>query len=283
MGHYRQFPISKVSGWFGGDIEAAGLWVLLMTDARCGPCGCYQVSPAEVWGELCIDRQLCLDIIARMPKHVMYRDRWVGLAQFQTYQGKGPKWTTAIRKDAETKEPPKDLLSFASGAPIDTLSIPYRMGIPQEQEQEQHQEQKQEQDPPSPTDRNKDTAIVVDAWRESWSAPNYKTGWQDTQAILQAMSEGWTVDQLCDSVRGWVNDPWEDRRQHCSIGRLLKDSEAIQKGIFLGEKKVKPETDDAAHEVSEMEKVGQRPMWAEILDDDPTAPVPDWYREERGG
>ena len=24
MGSYRQFPISKVSGWFGGDIEAAG-------------------------------------------------------------------------------------------------------------------------------------------------------------------------------------------------------------------------------------------------------------------
>ena len=41
-----------------------------------------------------------------------------------------------------------------------------------------------------------------------------------------------------------------------------------------------PEADRSVPEVSEMEKAGQRQMWAEILDDDPTAAVPDWYRKE---
>ena len=141
MGSYRQFPISKVSGWFGGDIEAAGLWLLLMTDARCGPCGCYQVSPAEIWGELCMDRNRCLGILGRLEKHVVYSERWVALRNFQDYQGSGVKWIKAIQNDAETKDPPKPLLSFASGYPIDTLSIPYRRGIPQEQQQEQQQDQ----------------------------------------------------------------------------------------------------------------------------------------------
>lgn len=138
---YRQVPVAKVSGWFGGDLEAAGLWVLLVSDARCGPCGCYQVSPAELWGELCIPKDRCLDILARMTRHVVYRDRWVALRDFQLFQGKGPKWDEGIRKDAAAREPPPDLVAYAGGSPIDTLSIPYRRGFLQEQEHEQEQEQ----------------------------------------------------------------------------------------------------------------------------------------------
>jgi hypothetical protein len=166
------------------------------------------------------------------------------------------------------------------------------MGIPQEQDQQQDQEQEQDQDcvciapvpeVVQPRDKNADTEAVVQAWREAFDAPNYRPDTWDTIAIGDAFAGNWSAELLCESVRGWAMDPWKDRRHHCAIPKLLKDSAAIQKGIALGDDAASPETDGGAPEVSEMEKAGQRPMWAEILDDDPTAPVPDWYREERGG
>ena len=141
-----------------------------------------------------------------------------------------------------------------------------------------------EPDNASPRDKNQDTETVVAAWREAWNAPDYRMGWQDQQAILQAMSEGWTVEQLCGSVRGWTHDDWKDRKLHNSIETLMRDSAQIQKGISLGDVAAEPETDRGTPEVSEMEKAGQRPMWDGMkADGEDVSCAPEWWIEEQGG
>tara|TARA_Y100000034_G_scaffold12549_1_gene13184 strand:+ start:233 stop:970 length:738 start_codon:yes stop_codon:yes gene_type:complete len=235
MAHYRKAPMGKVSRWFGADLEAAGLWIFLLTDPRCGPCGCFQVSLAEMWGEYGITQKKCLGILGRMTGHVTYRDRWVSLRRFPEHQGNGAKWETGVQNDIKDKEPPEDLLRFAAGYPIDTVSIPYAYPIPQEQEQEQeqHQKQEQEQAPPSPRATSKAVETVGKAWAEAWEVDGYRVTSQDTWAVNNAVAEGFTVEELVESVQGWVKDDWPKRKQYSAISRLLEDADKVRQGIEL--------------------------------------------------
>jgi hypothetical protein len=171
MARYRKIPVTKVSRWFDGDLEAAGLWVLLMSDERCGPCGCFMVSRAGLAAEVGLTERQLSRIASDASSHILVWGRWVALRKFQKHQGSGPKWEEAITRDAKDKKVPAEVLAFASGD-ADTLyhtlsDAPSGTPSPRARdEQEQEQEQKQEQDrsPSEPSSTSVDPAEVFQAY-----------------------------------------------------------------------------------------------------------------------
>lgn len=47
--------------------------------------------------------------------------------------------------------------------------------------------------------------------------------------IEARLNEGYTVEDLCMAVKGWVNDPWPDRRRHNDVTVLLRDGAQVEK------------------------------------------------------
>ena len=98
---------------------------------------------------------------------------------------------------------------------------------------------REEPKPRPPLGTNDAVLSVVEAWRLAWDSPDYQHGLSDTIAVNDALADGWTVEQLCESMRGWTNDDWGKRKFHNSIPKLLAH---VQKGIDLGKKQTGPLT-----------------------------------------
>jgi len=98
---------------------------------------------------------------------------------------------------------------------------------------------REEPKPRPPLGTNDAVLSVVEAWRLAWDSPDYRHGLNDTIAVNDALADGWTIEQLCESMAGWGQDPWSKRKYHNSIPKLL---EHVQKGIDLGKKQTGPLT-----------------------------------------
>lgn len=64
---------------------------------------------------------------------------------------------------------------------------------------------------------------VFDAWMTT-QGERKLTLTNDRRAKIKArLNEGFSVEELCDAVRGWVYDDWTERRRHCDVTTLLKN------------------------------------------------------------
>ena len=89
------------------------------------------------------------------------------------------------------------------------------------------------QAPPSPRATSKAVETVGKAWAEAWEVDGYRVTSQDTWAVNNAVAEGFTVEELVESVQGWVKDDWPKRKQYSAISRLLEDADKVRQGIEL--------------------------------------------------
>jgi hypothetical protein len=52
----------------------------------------------------------------------------------------------------------------------------------------------------------------------------------ERRKLMQARrKEGYSQDDLADAIRGWVNDPWPERRDRNDLKYLLKDGAAVER------------------------------------------------------
>ncbi|HLW78184.1 MAG TPA: hypothetical protein VKU44_01170 [Terriglobia bacterium] len=49
------------------------------------------------------------------------------------------------------------------------------------------------------------------------------------EAIRARLAENYTEEDLIAAVRGWVNDPWPERRRHNELAILLRDGGQVEK------------------------------------------------------
>lgn len=70
---------------------------------------------------------------------------------------------------------------------------------------------------------------IFEAWQESVGASRAVFTAARRKRIRDRLREGYSVEDLVDAVRGWVNDPWPERVQHNELGQLLRDGAHVEK------------------------------------------------------
>jgi hypothetical protein len=74
-----------------------------------------------------------------------------------------------------------------------------------------------------------DTQQVFAAWMTTQQGRNLKLTNDRRDKIKARLNEGFTVEDLCDAVRGWVYDDWEERKRYSDIPTLLKTGSTTEK------------------------------------------------------
>ena len=160
-------------------------------------------------------------------------------------------------KESARHAPAQDIKGF------ETLLEPFRN---QEQEQEQKPEQEQDQDPEpehacarvsktvsdEKENNQSDVEIVFTHWCAIMKSPNAQFDEKRKQIIEQALSWGYTVDQLCQAISGCAKTPhnmgMNDKGQtynHLSL--ILRDADQIDRFIRHNQQPPRPMSETAQH------------------------------------
>lgn len=79
---------------------------------------------------------------------------------------------------------------------------------------------------------------VFDHWRLTWRVNgNARMDKERKGAIEKALSR-YSLEEVCRSITGWRNDPWEDRKNHATPEVLLsinKDRNNVERGMAMAE------------------------------------------------
>ncbi len=107
--------------------------------------------------------------------------------------------------------------------------------------------------PPNPVD------VIFDHWRKVWNHPKSQLDGKRRKAILAALKLGYTVDDLCESIAGYLQSPHhrgENDRQtvYDSIDLLLRDASHIDAGLAFTRGPPPQTSDLTRHNVAVLSK-----------------------------
>ena len=81
---------------------------------------------------------------------------------------------------------------------------------------------------PTPPTPRQGVRPVFDAWIESTGKAAKLTN-DRSRKVAARLHEGFSIDELCDAARGWVNDPWEGRREQNDLSQLMRSAATVEK------------------------------------------------------
>ena len=88
----------------------------------------------------------------------------------------------------------------------------------------------------SPYGLSSQVATVYECWRteRGKSDPRYGRISKNRQTKIRArLSDGFSVDELCDAIRGVARDPWEDRPRNDDLLVIFRNREQVEKFLAL--------------------------------------------------
>jgi hypothetical protein len=89
----------------------------------------------------------------------------------------------------------------------------------------EEQSREETETPPTPSPG---VQPVFEAWIES-TGKSAKLTNDRYRKVAARLREGFSVDELCDAARGWVNDPWDGRREQNDLAQLMRSGSTVEK------------------------------------------------------